>query len=130
MTQFEKTAPGALITQRGATRIGRYTLMYLGIIVLIGTIALVATLAFQLDRASAPASGPRADQLVDGWMPGVTAANAAARLEAANRQRDGYMSSLFPEAPEVTDGWASALLKDEPAIVDGWASRYLVDDED
>ncbi len=127
MAQFN--APGTFLTERGTTRAGRYTLMYLGTIVLIGVIALVAMVALQLDRSGTLQSQPQADEIVDGWMAGVTAANRAASLEAANRIQDGWSSSLFVEAPEAVDGWSSYLLKDEPEIVDGWASRYLVDDE-
>ena len=127
MAQF--SAPGTFITQRGTTRVGRYTLMYVGMLVLIGAIAIAATVFFQLNPAPNVQAQPQADQLVDGWMTGVTAANRAARLEAANRIQDGWSSYLFVEVPEATDGWASYLLKEEPVIVDGWASRYLVDDD-
>ena len=128
MTQFEKTAPGT-IAVRGTSRIGRYTLMFMGAVALILVIAITGLIALQLDREAGARAQPQADQITDGWMASVTAANQAARLEHARRLQDGWSAYLFTNAGEITDGWSSYLLKDEPALVDGWASRYLVDDD-
>ena len=126
MTQFEKTAPDT-IAIRGASRTGRYTLMFMGSVALILGIAIVGLIALQLDRGGSVQTQPPAGQLTDGWMASVTAANQAARVDHARRLQDGWSAYLFTDAGEITDGWSSYLLKDEPALVDGWASRYLVD---
>ena len=69
-------------------------------------------------------------EVVDGWMPAISAANRAAALEEASRTRDGWSSALLKRERPVADGWSSYLLEPEPEVVDGWASRYLVSDDD
>jgi hypothetical protein len=65
------------------------------------------------------------DQLVDGWMPAVAAAQAA-RLA---RMRDGYLPGLLAArgSGDAVDGWASALTSrgQSSDIRDGWESALL-----
>jgi hypothetical protein len=128
MTQVEKSAPGTLLTGLVASRFGRHALMYLAVIVLIVAVALIG---FTVTRQGAPSvqAAPRADEVVDGWMAGIAAANLAATLNDARQVRDGWSSSLLRPEPEAIDGWSTYLLKPEPQVVDGWASGYLVDDD-
>ncbi|MEO6579516.1 MAG: hypothetical protein ABIO99_11560, partial [Candidatus Limnocylindria bacterium] len=53
--------------------------------------------------------------VVDGWMPGITAASRERAAASAGATRDG---------------WSSYLLVSEPPVVDGWAARYLVSDDE
>ena len=131
MTQFEKSAPGMILDERGASRFGRYTVMYIGTIILIVAIALTGAIVFQpASPAAVEAVRPEAGEVVDGWMPGITEANRAARLDEARRTLDGWSSRHLHPGPEVKDGWASYLLQVEPEVVDGWASRYLVNGDE
>lgn len=130
MTQFEKSAPGTILSEHGATRFGRYTVMYIAAIALIVAIALTGVIVFQaVSSAAVEAARPQAGEVADGWMPGITEANRAARLDEARRTLDGWSSLLLQPETEAKDGWASYLLQVEPEVVDGWASRHLVDDE-
>jgi hypothetical protein len=107
MTQFEKSAPRTLITEHGV-------LMYLATIALIVMIGVGAVILSQAASPAAVEVRSQAGEVVDGWMPGITAANRAATLD---------------EARVTQDGWSSALLRPEPVVTDGWSSRYLVDDD-
>ena len=108
----------------------------LALLIPIGTIALIVTVAIVSVFVARPTAGPATEvraqvgEATDGWMAGVTAANRAARLEEARRVQDGWSAYLLRPEPAITDGWASYLLVDEPPIVDGWATRYLVPDGD
>lgn len=113
MTQLEKSAPRTFVAEYGASRQGRFQLLSIGLIVLICAIAL-AGFAFARDGTPSPEPVPQAQAVTDGWMAGITAANRAAQLAAADR---------------VRDGWSSYLLQPEAEVVDGWATRYLVDDD-
>jgi hypothetical protein len=87
-----------------------------------------AVYAFAGDSAAPVTTTGATGELVDGWMPAISAANAEARLAEANALRDGWSSALLVDEPELTDGWAPSLLRPEPELVDGWAARYLVED--
>jgi hypothetical protein len=130
MTQFEKSAAGTFLSEHGNSRLSRYALMYIGTIVLIGAIAVTAVISRQAEGSPAVEARPPAGEVLDGWMPGITAANRAARIEEAGRTQDGWASALLKPEPEVQDGWSSYLLQEEPEVVDGWASRYLLADDD
>ena len=128
MTPF---APGTFIPALGVSRHGRYTFFLLVSIILIGAITVAGVAAFQATTSpAADVARPVAGEAVDGWMAGITAANRAARLEAANEVQDGWSSSLLRAEPEAVDGWSAYLLRPEPEITDGWAARYLVSDDD
>lgn len=66
-----------------------------------------------------PATGSGATRVVDGWMPAVSAANAARLEQQAQAATDGWAPALAARqkaqsdrlAAEVTDGWAGSLLK-------------------
>ncbi len=124
------TVPRTFIPEAGATRNGRSMLMFLGAIILIGAIGLAGVLGFQEAISPAPEARPAAGEAVDGWLPGITAANRAAQLDEARLVQDGWSSYLLRQEPVAVDGWSSYLLREEPEVTDGWASRYLVSDDD
>ena len=66
--------------------------------VLIGLIIIMvvaATSAF-VAKSVAPsvASASNQDEVIDGWLPGITAANASRRIQEANASVDGYLPAL------------------------------------
>jgi hypothetical protein len=83
----------------------------------------------EMGRAAAPAI--QAGAVTDGWLPSVTAASEAGRLQAAERAVDGWSARLLAgsAASDVTDGWASRYLVAAQEATDGWATRYLVADD-
>ena len=103
---------------------------FFGTIILIGAIAVAGVLGLQAATFTSAEARPAAGEAVDGWLPGITAANRAARLDEARQVQDGWSSYLLREEPVAVDGWSSYLLREEPEVTDGWASRYLVSDDD
>jgi hypothetical protein len=90
-------------TDRGSIHIDRFTAMALGLILLIG--ALAVTAIELTPRDAAPATNAQLDgtdagaaNVVDGWA----------------------LAGQRPE-PIVADGWALAGQRPEPVMVDGWA---------
>jgi hypothetical protein len=124
------TAPRTLAPQIGVTHRGRNALVLLGAIVLIGAIAVAGVLGFQAANSPRAEVRPAAGEAVDGWLPGITAANRAVQLDQARPVQDGWSSYLLTEEREAVDGWSSYLLREEQEATDGWASRYLVSDDD
>jgi hypothetical protein len=126
-TQTHPSAPtGTLIDERNPYRFAIAAMLIGFVLILAAAIGL-----FQLVSQPATDASVQAAQgdVVDGWMPAISAANRAAALEAANRTQDGWSSALLkPEQPAV-DGWSVYLLRPEPEVVDGWSVRYLVSDD-
>jgi len=129
MAQFQRSIVAAPSVDHQRINIGHVALVTIGLILFIGAVYGASLLASQGASSSAgETAAPPAGEVVDGWMPAISAANRAAAeaamLEEAGRTRDGWSSALLKPEPEVKDGWSSALLKPEPEVVDGWSSRY------
>ena len=128
MAQFERSIVAAPSVDHRGIRPGHVALVTIGLIVFVAAAYATALIASQVAAPSAADSAAPAGEVVDGWMPALSAANRAAAeaatLAEARRTQDGWSSALLKPEPAVVDGWSSALLKPEPEIVDGWMSRY------
>ena len=99
---FAQTAPAAILVALAA----------------IAVIAVLVVLMASSLRGGGTRSAIRGSE-VDGWMPGITAANAARLDRQAQGATDGWAPALTSAsdaksdrlASEVTDGWAGSLLK-------------------
>ena len=134
MAQLERSVLATPAVDHGGNRLSRGALMTIGVIVFVGALFSATLIISQGTGATGVDAGTRAAEVVDGWMPAVTAANRAASeaatLGEARGTQDGWSSALLKPETEVTDGWAAALLKPEAAITDGWAVRYLASDDE
>lgn len=117
MAQLERSILATPAADHRAPRIGRGALVTLAVIALAGAVVTAALVVPQGIGDPDADAGTRAE-VVDGWMPAISAANRAAG-EAAMLERAGM----------AQDGWSAALLKPESMVTDGWAGRYLVNDE-
>ena len=92
--------------------------------------AAVIVVAFLLTRpmAAIPPRGAGADQLTDGFLPGVIAAHAAQQLRSAQALSDGWEASFVGRVRaaqnELRDGWEAGLIGGTATtpreIRDGW----------
>jgi len=126
MAQYTKSVQAGTYSRIGAFPAGRAAMLIAAAFAIL--VIAFAVSAFAPDSEAPATTAGATGELVDGWMPAISAANAEARLAEANAVRDGWSSALLVDEPEVTDGWASYLLRPEPEVVDGWAARYLVED--
>lgn len=117
MTQFEKSvaAPALAPTQPRLIHGRHFVMAFIGIVTLLVAIGATGIVLSQQPRSAAPVAPDRA--VTDGWLPSVTAANEARRLQAAGEAIDGWMPRLSTQgSPEET--------------VDGWSVRYMVSEDD
>ena len=114
MAQLERTIVPAPAADQPRMKLSHLALVTIGLILFIGAASGAAFIGSQAARPSVvDTAAPPAGEVVDGWMPAISAANRAA-AEAA----------MLEEARRTRDGWSSALLKPEPEVVDGWSTRY------
>ncbi len=96
--------------------------------------AAVIAVAFLLTRpVAAPAGGAGANQLTDGFLPGATAAHAAAQAQSAQALADGWEARLVgpmkAAQPDIRDGWEAGLVGaiafTPHAVRDGWEAGLV-----
>lgn len=65
---------------------------------------------------------------VDGYLSGLSVANAQQRLTAAQRLSDGWAAALVTQRTSTaTDGWEGALVRPHQTAVDGYIQQFLSD---
>ena len=113
MAHLEPSIYAAPAADQSRIKLSHLALVTIGLILFIGA---AYGAAFFASQAAAPSTGdsvaPVGD-VVDGWMPAISAAN-----------RQAAEAAMLEEARQTRDGWSSALLKPEPEVVDGWSTRY------
>ena len=138
MTKFDVATPatslGAHPRPIAARDAGTFAVLGLSAVI-IGSAALAYIMApaHPESAASAQQTTIDASTLTDGYLPGLQAAQRAARTAEANRLVDGWMTRLGTSsaAGDLTDGWLTRYgAGPAEELVDGWSIRYLVTDED
>jgi hypothetical protein len=116
MTQVqEMTSEPAIAAERTAIHFPRGAAIAAAMLLLLGALTLAYVTFSSPGAAPAISTEAGAPGAVDGWLPGIQAANQQALIAAGN---------------QAVDGWSSALLRPAPQVVDGWSGRYLASSGD